>query len=60
MQANQNQFITITEGDTKILVPRGAIEGKVPPRDVAFFNPRAKLSRDFSIIAYSAFLRGIE
>jgi len=60
LQINQSDIITITEGKTKILVPKGAVEDKVPPRDVAFFNPRAKLSRDFSIIAYSAFLRGIE
>lgn len=60
MQANQSQIITVTEGKTKILIPKGAMEDKVPPRDVAFFNPRAKLSRDFSIVAYSAFLRGIE
>ncbi len=60
LQTNQGNIITITEGKTKILVPKGAIEDKVPPRDVAFFNPRAKLSRDLSIIAYSAFLRGIE
>ncbi len=60
MQTNQNQIITVIEGTTKILVPRGAIEEKVPPRDVAFFNPRARLSRDFSIVAYSAFLKGIE
>jgi len=60
LQINQSHIITITEGKTKILVPKGAVEGKVPPRDVAFFNPRAKLSRDFSIIAYSTFLRGIE
>jgi tRNA (guanine26-N2/guanine27-N2)-dimethyltransferase len=60
LQINQDHIITITEGKTKILVPKGAVEDRVPPRDVAFFNPRAKLSRDFSIIAYSAFLRGIE
>lgn len=60
LQVNQNQIFTITEGTTKILVPRGAIEDKVPPRDIAFFNPRAKLSRDFSIIAYSAFLKHVK
>jgi tRNA (guanine26-N2/guanine27-N2)-dimethyltransferase len=48
---------TIVEGKTKILAPKAAIENKVPPMDVAFFNPRAKLSRDFSIIAYSAFIK---
>jgi tRNA (guanine26-N2/guanine27-N2)-dimethyltransferase len=50
----------VTEGTTKILVPRGSIEEKVPPREIAFFNPRAKLSRDLSIVAYSAFLKNFE
>lgn len=59
MQIN-DQIITITEGRTQILVPRGALEQKVPPRDIAFFNPRAKLSRDFSIIAYSTFLKNFD
>lgn len=54
------QITTITEGKTQILVPRGALEQKVPPRDIAFFNPRAKLSRDFSIIVYSTFLKNFE
>lgn len=56
LQLDQD-ITTITEGKTKILVPKAAIESKVPPMDVAFFNPRAKLSRDFSIIAYSAFIK---
>ncbi len=56
MQLNQ-EITTITEGKTKIIIPKAALENKVPPRDVAFFNPRAKLSRDFSIIAYSAFIK---
>jgi tRNA (guanine26-N2/guanine27-N2)-dimethyltransferase len=56
LQLNQ-EITTIIEGKTKILIPKAAIENKVPPRDVAFFNPRAKISRDFSIIAYSAFLK---
>lgn len=59
MQIN-DQITTITEGRTQILVPRGALEQKVPPRDIAFFNPRAKLSRDFSIIAYSTFLKNFD
>jgi tRNA (guanine26-N2/guanine27-N2)-dimethyltransferase len=50
----------VTEGTTKILVPRGSIQEKVPPREIAFFNPRAKLSRDFSIVAYSAFLKNFD
>ncbi|MEW6043425.1 MAG: tRNA (guanine-N1)-methyltransferase [Thermoproteota archaeon] len=60
LQINQDQLVTIIEGRTKILVPKGAMEDKVPPRDIAFFNPRARLSRDFSIIAYSAFLKDLE
>jgi tRNA (guanine26-N2/guanine27-N2)-dimethyltransferase len=55
-----DQITTITEGKTQILVPRGALEQKVPPRDIAFFNPRAKLSRDFSIIVYSTFLKNFD
>lgn len=55
-----NQITTITEGRTQILIPRGALEQKVPPRDIAFFNPRAKLSRDFSIIVYSTFLKNFD
>jgi tRNA (guanine26-N2/guanine27-N2)-dimethyltransferase len=51
------EITTITEGKTKILAPKASIENKVPPMDVAFFNPRAKLSRDFSIITYSAFIK---
>lgn len=50
----------MTEGTTKILAPRGSIEEKVPPRKIAFFNPRAKLSRDLSIVAYSAFLKNFD
>ena len=59
MQIN-GQITTITEGRTQILVPKGALEQKVPPRDIAFFNPRAKLSRDFSIIVYSTFLKNFD
>ena len=55
MQRIQNDLIEITEGTTKILVPEKSIKEKVPPKEPAFFNPVAKLNRDFSIIAYSAF-----
>ena len=48
------------EGKTKLLVPKKSITDKVPPMSPAFFNPRAKLNRDFSIIAYSAFLQKFE
>ncbi len=49
-------FQEIIEGKTKLLVPKKSIIDKVPPMKPAFFNPKAKLNRDFSIIAYSAFL----
>lgn len=60
MQTNVKEIIEITEGATKILVPRGSMDEKVPPRDPAFFNPMAKLNRDFSIIAYSAFWKNFQ
>ena len=60
MQTSVKEIIEITEGTTKILVPRGSLDEKVPPRDYAFFNPLAKLNRDFSIIAYSAFWKNFE
>ena len=47
----------IVEGDTKLLVPKKSMTDKVPPKEPAFFNPKAKLNRDFSILAYAAFLK---
>ena len=55
-----SEIVEIIEGKTKFLVPFGAINEKVPPKDPAFFNPKAKLNRDFSVIAYSAFLKNWE
>lgn len=46
----------IVEGETKLVVPKRSITDKVPPKKPAFFNPKAKLTRDMSIVAYSAFL----
>ena len=60
MQTSVNEIIEITEGTTKILVPSNSISDKVPPRDPAFFNPRARLNRDFSIIVYSTFWKNFE
>ncbi|MCH7941511.1 MAG: tRNA (guanine-N1)-methyltransferase [Thaumarchaeota archaeon] len=54
------EFLEIIEGKTRFLVPAGSINEKVPPKDPAFFNPKAKLNRDFSIIAYSAFLKNFD
>ena len=57
MEFSKEIFEEIVEGKTKILVPKKSITDKVPPKKPAFFNPRAKLNRDFSIVAYAAFLR---
>ena len=46
----------IMEGNTKLIVPKKSITDKVPPKKPAFFNPKGKLNRDFSMIAYAAFL----
>jgi tRNA (guanine26-N2/guanine27-N2)-dimethyltransferase len=54
------EFVEIMEGKTRFIVPSGSINEKVPPKDPAFFNPKAKLNRDFSIIAYSAFLKNFD
>ncbi len=56
----ETELVEIIEGKTKLLVPKKAMEEKVPPREPAFFNPRARVSRDFSIIAYSSFLRNFK
>jgi len=60
LQRIQDKFLEITEGTTKLLVPEKSIKEKVPPKEPAFFNPVAKLNRDFSILAYSAFWEDFE
>ena len=60
MQRIQDNFIEINEGTTKILVPEKSIKERVPPKEPAFFNPVAKLNRDFSILAYSAFWKDFD
>ncbi|HYY50781.1 MAG TPA: tRNA (guanine(10)-N(2))-dimethyltransferase [Nitrososphaeraceae archaeon] len=45
------------EGNTKLLVPFLSLTSRVPPKNPAFFNPSAKLSRDISILVYRAFLQ---
>ena len=50
-----SDIIEIVEGKTRIRVPNDSLTQKVPPMEPAFFNPKAKYNRDFSIIAYSAF-----
>ncbi len=56
MEFPDETFQEIIEGKTKLLVPKKSMTDKVPPMSPAFFNPKAKLNRDFSIIVYSAFL----
>jgi tRNA (guanine26-N2/guanine27-N2)-dimethyltransferase len=55
-----NDQTTIIEGKTRMIVLKQSLTDTVPPQDVPFFNPKAKMSRDFSIIAYSAFLRNFD
>ena len=57
MEFSNKTFQEITEGKTRLLVSKESITEKVPPMKPAFFNPKAKLNRDFSIIAYSAFMK---
>lgn len=56
----ESELIEITEGSTKLLVPKESLSEDVPPKEPAFFNPRARVSRDFSIIAYAAFLKNFK
>ena len=51
-----DNFIQITEGLTKLLVPKNSLEEKVPQHSPAFFNPLARLNRDLSIYIYNIFL----
>jgi len=55
LQRIEEKLVEITEGTTKILVPEKSLDEKVPPKEPAFFNPAAKLNRDFSILVYSTF-----
>lgn len=57
MELSDECFQEIVEGDTKLLVPKKSITEKVPPKKPAFFNPKAKLNRDFSIVVYATFLK---
>ena len=57
MENTDEIFQEIIEGNTKLLVPQKSLTDKVPPMKPAFFNPKAQTNRDFSIIAYAAFLK---
>jgi len=60
LEIPNESFQEIIEGKTKLLVPKKSMTEKVPPKKPAFFNPKAKLNRDFSIIAYAGFLKNFE
>ena len=60
MEIQNESFQEIIEGKTKLLVPKKSITEKVPPKKPVFFNPKAKLNRDFSIIVYAAFLKNFQ
>jgi tRNA (guanine26-N2/guanine27-N2)-dimethyltransferase len=53
-------FVEITEGKTKLLVPALSLSNKVPPKVPAFFNPMARLNRDISILVYKTFIRDVK
>ena len=54
------EITEIIEGRTRLFVPKESMTEKVPPKEPAFFNPKANLSRDLSIVAYSAFWKDFE
>jgi len=56
----ESSLVEILEGGTKLLVPKESLVDKSPPREPAFFNPRARINRDFSILAYSTFLQNFK
>ena len=60
MDISDDSFQEIVEGQTRLLVLKNSITDKVPPMKPAFFNPKARLNRDFSIIAYSSFLKNFQ
>ena len=59
MENSNELFQEIIEGSTKLLVPKKSLTEKVPPIKPAFFNPKARTNRDFSIIAYASISKKI-
>ena len=53
-----HEIVEVVEGTTRILVPKRSVTERVPPAKPAFFNPKAKMNRDLSVMAYSSFVRG--
>ena len=50
--------VRIVEGATRLVVPAGSVSGVVPPRRPAFFNPRARRTRDLAVLAAGAHAEG--
>ncbi|MEM4274493.1 MAG: hypothetical protein QXK74_05940 [Candidatus Nitrosocaldaceae archaeon] len=48
-------LIEIVEGKTKLLIPKDSLNSNTPPKDPAFFNPKARMSRDMAVLAYRAY-----
>lgn len=57
---SSHDLLEIEEGNSLLLIPRRSIEDQYPPRQPAFFNTKAKLNRDLSILIYSAFAQDFE
>ena len=45
------------EGGTRLLVPAASLADAAPPREPAFYNPRARRNRDVSVLACAAVAR---
>jgi tRNA (guanine26-N2/guanine27-N2)-dimethyltransferase len=43
------RYATHVEGGTRLLVPAGSLDNPAPPTFPVFFNPAARLNRDFSV-----------
>ena len=56
MKTSVEEYAEITEGETKLLVPRLSLSSTVPPKFPAFFNPLSRLNRDISVLVYKTFL----
>lgn len=48
----------VVEGRTTLLVPTESLARAVPPKGPAFYNPAAKMNRDFSVAMSSALASG--
>lgn len=54
---SSDQIIETLEGNTRLFVPQESMSAQAPPHEPAFYNPRASLTRDISVIVCAAFAR---